>query len=420
MTRPPGRRPRFVEPALLVIAGGALALRVAYVLAAKRDQPLLGDQIYYAFQAQALADGHGFTHPVFGGPAADHPPVTALLMTPVALVTDSITAQRLAMAVIGTLVVVAVGYLAHLVAGRRAGLAAAAIAAVYPNLWVNDALVMSDAPTALAVAVLLAVLYRWRARPTLGAAALFGFAAGLGALTRAELPLLAVLVGVPALIGAREITPAGRLRQGALAAGVALLVVAPWVVPNLVRFERPVALSANDGLTLVGANCDSTYAGGGIGFWDLRCAPPPVGDESQQSATYRSLAFDYARDHIDRVPAVVAARIGRVWGVFRPFDMVYLNQGEGREEWVSRLGIWTWWALAPVAVVGAVVLRRRGTPIWPLLAPVVAVTVTAAAFYGIVRFRVPAEVPAVVLAGAALAALSERRRPGPAPSAPPA
>ena len=85
------RRPRFAEPALLLIAGVALVLRVAYVLAAKRDQPLLGDQIYYAFQAQTLADGHGFTHPVFGGPAADHPPVTTLLMTPIAVVTDSIS-----------------------------------------------------------------------------------------------------------------------------------------------------------------------------------------------------------------------------------------------------------------------------------------------------------------------------------------
>jgi 4-amino-4-deoxy-L-arabinose transferase-like glycosyltransferase len=414
---PGDRRDRFAGPALIAITAGALLLRVAYVIAAKRDQPLLGDQIYYGFQAQTLADGRGFVHPVFGGPAADHPPVTALLMTPVALFTDSITAQRLAMAALGTVVVVAVAYLAHVVAGPRAGIFAAAIAALYPNLWVNDALVMSDTPTALAVAALLIAAYRWRERTTLGWAVAFGAITGVGALTRAELPLVALLVGVPLLVGARHLVPGVRVVQAGAAIAAAAVVVAPWIVPNLVRFDRPVLLSSNDGLTIVGANCDSTYYGGGLGFWDLRCAPAPVGDESEQAETYRTIGVDYARDHLSRLPAVVAARVGRVWGLYRPFDMVYLNRGEGREEWVSRLGIWTWWAMVPAAAAGTVVLRRRGVAVWPLLAPFVAVTVVAAAFYGIVRFRVPAEVPAVVLASALVARLSALRRPSPAPPA---
>ena len=402
---------RFLRPAIVGVTVGGLALRFVYVLAAKRDQPVLGDAIYYTAQAKTLAEGHGFTHPFFGGPAADHPPLTSLAMAPVAFVTDSITAQRLAMSVLGAVVVLAIAYVAHLVAGPRAGLVAAVIAALYPNLWMNDALVMSDTLTALLVAALLIGVLRWRAEPSLPWVVAIGMAAGLGTLARAEMPLVVVLVVVPVVLSVSELRTQLKVRHLLVAAAVSLLVVSPWVVRNLLVFEHPVVLSTNDGLTLVGANCDSTYYGGGVGFWDLRCAPPEPGDQSEVSSAYRTIAVDYVRDHLGRVPVVVAARVGRVWGVYRPSDMVYLNQGEGRERWASRLGMWSYDVLLPLAGLGCWLLRRRGfgpRGLWPLLAPFVAVTIVAAAFYGIVRFRVPAEVSIVVLASVSVAAGIDR------------
>jgi hypothetical protein len=67
------------------------------------------------------------------------------------------------------------------------------------------------------------------------------------------------------------------------------------------------------------------------------------------------------------------------------------------------------WMLSPLAVLGALRLRRRRVPITPLVAPVVIVTLVAAAFYGLVRFRAPAEVSIVVLAAVALDSLTARR-----------
>ncbi|MGH9113299.1 MAG: ArnT family glycosyltransferase [Acidimicrobiales bacterium] len=402
--------PRFPFPrhAIAAVAAGALVLRVVYVFG-KRDQPPLGDAVYYSSQAELLARGKGFVRPFFGGPAADHPPLTSLAMTPVVWVTDSLTAQRLAMAVIGVAVVIACAYLGHLVAGPRAAVIAGVIAAVYPNLWMNDALVMSDTLTALFVALFLIAMYRWRERPSVGTACLVGLAAGLGTLTRAEIPLLVVLVAVPVMLSARSLARADRLRCLAATAVVAGLVLAPWVIPNLVRFDRPVLLSSNDGITLIGANCDNTYENV-IGFWDLTCAPTLPGDQSVQSAEYRRLAVDYVGDHLDRVPAVVAARVGRVWSAYRPYDMVYVNQAEGREAWASRLGIWSYWALLPFAAAGWWTLRQRRQPTWTLVAPFVTVTVVAAVFYGITRFRVPAEVSIVVLSAVALARISRSER----------
>src|SRR5215207_2537275 len=79
----PARAP-FLRPAIAAVAVGALVLRVAYILGWKLDQPLRGDAVYYSWQAELLADGKGFVRPYFGGPAAHHPPLTSLAMTPFA------------------------------------------------------------------------------------------------------------------------------------------------------------------------------------------------------------------------------------------------------------------------------------------------------------------------------------------------
>jgi uncharacterized membrane protein len=48
---------------------------------------------------------------------------------------DSILAQRMTMAVIGAAAVFVIGLVGRQIAGNRAGLLAAAAAALYPNLW---------------------------------------------------------------------------------------------------------------------------------------------------------------------------------------------------------------------------------------------------------------------------------------------
>lgn len=402
---------------------------------AKRHDVPLGDQIYYSAQAKVLAVGDGFTDPFrVGMAAADHPPLTALVLAPVSGLAGPWTgssddtmlfAQRVFMAVLGAVAVVLVGLLARAVtADRRVGLTAAVLAAGYANFWMNDGLVMSETVATVGIAGSLWAAYHYAQRRTTGAATVLGLVAGVTVLARAEMALLAPLVIAPLVLWVRPgRTPAGdrlpwRVRWRHLAAaGVAMAVVqAPWVVYNLGRFEHPVLFSTNEGLTYIGANCDPVYFGGGIGFWNLDCAyaaGAPAGlDQSELSRFYRDEAFRYVRANADRLPVVVAARVGRVWSLYRPWDMVWLNQGEGREPWASRLGIWSFWVAAPVAVAGAVRLRRSGVLLVPLLAMPVIVTVVAAWFYGIVRFRVPAEVTVVVLAAVALVSWQERLRCG--------
>jgi len=67
--------------------------------------------------------------------------------------------------------------------------------------------------------------------------------------------------------------------------------------------------------------------------------------------------------------------------------------------------------LMPLAIVGLVLLRRRGEPILPMLALAAMVTITGVIFYDALRFRVPADVAIVVCAAVAVDASWSRLRP---------
>ncbi|MGQ0804410.1 MAG: ArnT family glycosyltransferase [Actinomycetota bacterium] len=392
---------RFVV-ALLVICGAAFVLRTVYVVSVTQDETVAYDAFYYQSEAETVGRGKGFVTPFGGEENADHPPLTVLTLAPVARVSDgSELAMRMTVVLAGVGVVALVGLLGREVSGPRAGLLAAAIAALYPNLWMNDGLLMAETFAALTVAgtlyatVLLVRAPSWR--HALGA----GVGSGLAMLARGELALLIPLVVLPAVVLLRGTSRETRLRLAGIVVGAAVLVISPWVAYNLSRFDRPVFLSNGDGGVLLGANCDDVYSGDGIGYWSLTCSadvPMKGRDKSEVSDAQREKAFDYIGDHPSRVPVVVAARVGRTFSLYAPGQSADLAVGEGRPHGLSLIGALLFWLLVPLAVVGGLRLRRDPALV-PLLGPFVLVLVVAAAFYGAVRFRVPAEVSLVVLAG---------------------
>ncbi|MBI2710095.1 MAG: glycosyltransferase family 39 protein [Actinobacteria bacterium] len=425
---------------LAAVTVAALSWRVVYTLLAHRgDRNLFdeGDAFFYGPVASNLAKGHWFTNPFTGAPAADHPPVTVLLLSlPARLLPDSVLALRLTMSVVGSLAVAAIGWLGRALGGARLGIAAAIVAAINPNLWMNDAVVMSEAPSALLIALTLWAGYRLAARPSLARAAALGALTGLTVLVRAEMALLLPFMVLPLALGARQLRWSARLGRAALAGAVAVAVVLPWSLSMAARFRDPVLISTNDGDTLWGANCPVTYDTGLVGGWALGCvlgqrsgpAGSPEGrmsaeaatlvrargcrakslDKSEASTCERRLAVSYARRHLERLPVVVVARQGRTWGFWRPDQMAYANQGEGRPNWASWTGFGFLWATTPLAVAGAVRLRRRGARLTPLLACLAVVVTIVTLFYGIPRFRLPWDVASTVLVAAALVGAAAR------------
>jgi peptidoglycan/LPS O-acetylase OafA/YrhL len=419
------RRAGHFERSVLLIAAAGLAFRWLYILLAKArvdtcGQQACGDAIWYSSTANMLGHWAGFvdrlTVPGESLATAAHGPLTPVAIAPATILTfgHHPTAQRLLMAFYGACVIIALGYLVRRLAGDRAGLIAATLAAANANFFMNDVIVMAETIAALTLILLLITTYRFIDEPTNKGAALVGLLVGLAGLARAELLLFGPVMVVPVVLARRELPWRQRLARLSVAGATALLVLLPWTAYNLSRFDEPVLLSTNDGLTLLGANCDAVYGvddPGGIGFWNLNCAAPvdavlpPDADESVKSRAYRDAAVDYIRANHVHLPKVIAIRLLRGWGAYGPDQMVWLNQGEGRDSWASVLGYVTWWAMVPLAVAGAVILRRRQVSIWPLVSSAVVVTLTLVAFYGIVRFRLAADVAVTALAAVAIDAL---------------
>jgi len=398
------------------IALAGLVLRIAYVLIERRDFMFEGDAVFYHQGANLLADGRGFISPFELADsgrevaAADHPPLYLVWLTVPSLVgLDTELSHLVWSCLLGAATVALVGLLGREVAGARVGLFAAALAAVYPNLWWHDGALMAET-MAISTATLATLLaYRYRGSPTTGRAVALGVACGLATLTRAELALLVPFVVVPLVLLRRELDFRTQLRRLAIPALAVLVTLAPWVGYNLTRFDRPVFISTGFELTLNISNCDDTYYGPFTGYLSIECARRTALraraeglDQSEEAVRHRRKALDYISEHTGRVPVVVAARWARIAGIYRLDQTVDLGRVEGREPWVSRLALFTLWPMMILAAIGAVVLRRNRIPIFPLVALLAVVLVTVTLSYGAQRFRAVGEPALVVLAAVAI------------------
>lgn len=431
---------------------GALALlgaigRFLHLVLSKVDEGSLleqGDAFWYGSTAWNLAEGEFFRNYFTGEATADHPPLTSLVLAPAALLGDESTwALRLTMVALGTATIVVIGLAGRALAGRRAGLVAAATATLMPALWTNDVLLMAETPAALLIAGTIWAGIVLAQRSTTGPAVLAGALCGLAALTRAELGLLLPFMVWPILVVARDLAWRRKLALGAAATAATVAVIAPWTLVNQTRFAEPVLISTNDGITLAGANCDANYAGSGLGGWSVdpcvieayarieadkpagpasgrdtasACSDPlqtkpPCLDASQVSKELRAQGVSYVAAHLTDLPRVVLARNGLVWGFYRMDRSLDAAPGEGRQAWSTALAFGVAWLLIPVSVAGLVVLRRREVSLIPLLAPLAVVLVTTSAFSGIApRFRLPWDVASCLLVGVTITSILDRAR----------
>lgn len=396
--------------AALTIVGALV--RVVRLVVVKWDQPLLlNDSLYYSAQARQLTEGRWFREIFVDHPGAEHGPLTSLVLAPVSWMADPVPWQRVVTVVLGIVTIPLIGSLGRRIGGERVGLVAAGLAAVYPNLWLNDGLVMSESLAALLVTgalVLLLPLPTARARD----AVVPGLVIGLAALTRSELALFAPLawwVFARSGAGRRDV-----VRASAALTVTAVLVVAPWTVFNLVRFERPVLLTTNDGTTLLGAYCVETFDGPFTAGWYVGCVVnhlsyDPAEEPSVRSARQREAALEFMRERAGDLPEMAVRRVARTFDLTAVDQLIAQDVGEEREEWAVRAGIVSFVLLAPLAVVGAMRVRRRDLRVLAL--PVVTTVLVSTLFYGAHRFRTPMEPVVLVLAAVTVVDLARSARP---------
>lgn len=407
---------RGVDRAWIVRLAGlvalGIALRVLYLATVGRDVTGIGDWFFYHWQANELAQGRGFVEPFrqrFEGvdlPSAGHPPLYPLVLSAVSwLGGTGVMSHRVLGVGLGAVTIALVGLLGRRLGGDRLGLWAAGICAVYPTMVAVDGALMSETLYGPLVAGSLLAATSLLERPRRRVAVGLGALIGLAALTRSEALLLVPLLGLPvALRGG----PGWPVRAALVAAGCAVVVL-PWTARNLDAFGRLVPISNNDSTVVAGANCPLTYAGVGLGGWDIRCISDRREDnEARQAAIWRAEGLEYAREHAGRLPLVLGVRLLRVWDLYQPRRQVLF--AEGRSIRVTQAGVLVYFALLGLALAGGVALRRRGVPLLVLLAPAVAVCLAALVGYGVPRLRHSFEIPLLVLAAAGLLRLIDLRR----------
>lgn len=400
------------------VALGAIAVLglTVRLVAIYTHAPELGfsDPLYYYAGGRAIARGEWFVNAVqyfaehTRSPSAIHPPLyTLYLGVASTLQVESVRSQQVATALLGTGTVAVVGIAARRITTARAGLLAAAMAAVAPNLWSLDRLLLSETMAGLVAAAIVWCGVAHADAPSTPRAFLLGALLALLALTRAEALLLFVLLAVPLVVyvqrrqGRRAV-----LRDGGAILVAAVVVLGPWIGFNLARFEEPTFISTNGGGVLADSYCAATFDGPKVGWWEERCLPASLpGDESQQDRALREQAFRFLRHHRGDVPRVVALRVGRALQVYRPWQTARLDGAEGRGVPAARAGAVGWFVLLPVGVAGCYVIAARRRPWLPVVSLVASSALTVAVFYGSPRFRLVGEVALMVAAGVALDSL---------------
>jgi 4-amino-4-deoxy-L-arabinose transferase-like glycosyltransferase len=400
--------------------GLALAVRLAYVLAT-RHYRLAGDQIEYDLEGQFIAQGklfwtslpYGIPHPgawkAPGYPAwvgfwyallGHHPLAARLVQVPVSVVT------------------VALGWLlGRRLFGPRVALATAFLLAVYPLAWQYDGLLYSESlATPLTVGLLVLMLGR---APSTRRAAAFGALLGLALLVRptSEFLLLGALVAWGLAAGWRR-----GLRLTLLAAALAVLVVVPWTIRNEIVLHGFVPISMQDSAAY--GTFNPTSASDPVWPYAWRADPPMVADlyrhplpdvKLRADLTHRALS--YIQAHPLSVPSAFFWNgLSRLWDVRHRSRAVAEVRFEGRSRLVSELGLYCYYLLAPLCLLGLWRARRRRALAWAVLAMALGASIVFTVDSG-TRYRAPLEPLIAVLACAGALGAGGAARPLPGATA---
>jgi 4-amino-4-deoxy-L-arabinose transferase-like glycosyltransferase len=368
---------------LLAVAGVALAVRVAALVALGPERAFYPDALEYeAVAKHLLADG-AYVDGL--GLRARRPPLYPVFL---ALHGGSYAVARWSQALLGAAMCAAVALLARRVSGRAAWIAGLACA-VHPLLAYVSAASLAESvgvPFAVLEALLLVAAVERRSwRWALGAGAA-GAAATLGA--AAHQPVFALLA-----VGAWRL--AKDWRPAAAYAAVAALVPALWMARNA-AVVGTFAMTTQGGVAFYEAfGPDAT---GGINVAAVQAAERSLADRSELGTDrgLRALAWRSVGESPGRAAALALPKQARFWSPVPNF-------GEYRSGWMIAVTALT---LVPttLGLLASLALVRR----WPAPVVIAGLAVLATAllhlvFIGSIRYRLAVE-PFIVVMGAFAAA----------------
>ncbi len=423
----------------------ALGVRIAYV--SSEPYHAINDAGTYNRMASMVAtygDYHTGSGPKTGaggsrGPTAYFPPAFPYYLAVADLVDGhqaggrtAVPPERVQMAVTGTISVALIGLVALEAFGEGVALAAMGLAAIYPVFIVCSGILAAEnlvVPLELAAAW-TALRGRRASRPYLWIAGT-GVLTGLAALTHQNAILYVIPLGIAAWTAARS-RLTGRTHPGlrALAAPALLLLltcltIVPWTIRNVTELHAFVPISDETGITLAGTYNPRSANDPQVPFkWHLFSHVAQLHHfarasnyetEPQLSSQLTTAALDYIKAH---PLAPIAA------GLNNTLRMLEL---EGTFAWRAStaalnihppwdtIGVYSFYALALLAIAGLFTRVVRRAPWWLWLMPVLWWLTIVPVNVETPRFREPLDPFLILLAGCAVSAAVSRLGLGRAP-----
>ena len=425
--RPWRRVPRLVWLLLAL----ALVVRLGFLAATPNYDPVHDDRDYDRL-ACALVQGGGY--PAVGpaasasscgspGPSprtAFRPPGYPLFLSTVYAVAKPLplgrrVVARVVQALIGTVAVALMGLIAWRLWGRRAGVAALAVASVHlPLIVLGGSLLSETLFVALELGALAAVIEHRRGGERHRWLVLAGALAGFGVLARTNgawlLPPLALAVWT-----VRPRLSARALAAPALLVGVAALVVVPWTVRNAVAMDDFVPVNTEAGSALAGTYNDRARDDPRLpGAWRpparLQQIQPILRRGLPEPAEQRELvraSLRYMADNPGYVAEVGARNTARLFGFSGRDWWRFTARTQSMPAAVGDIAAAGFFVVLALALVGAFTAAARRAPAWFWAIPPLFV-VSVEFIAGETRFRAPIEPFVVLLAALGATHLAER------------
>ena len=431
-----GRRLGLLAAAILLLA---LVVRVWEVQRTIPYRPINDGQSYLTLAGQVAHQGdYRTTHaPGTGaggtiGPTAYFPPAYPYFLAAVDLIDGDTTsggqaihAARLATAVLGVVAVGLIGLLALEAFGLEVALLAMLIGAVYPPLVELAGTPYSE--NLLIVFELAAVWAALRARralnpyPLLAAAGVF---TGLTTLTHQN----GVLIVLPLIVCAIQIARRRRasvdrpalhtLAAPAILIACTILTVAPWTIRNAIVLHRFIPVTDENGITLAGTYNPTSASNPQIPYRWIYFGGIPADAGIAHDAAHLTepalsnrlvtAALHYIRHH-PSAPLLAAYH-----------NLRRLLELEGSTAWrtstasigitggTARIGVYGFWIIAALALVGLFTRLARRAPWWLWAVPILLALSVIFVNAETPRFRAPIDPYVIMLAACALVAVGGR------------
>jgi Flp pilus assembly protein TadD len=374
-------------------------------------QFLLGDALAYDAWAQRLAAGDWLGQEVF----YQAPLYPYLLGLVYSLAGRDLMLVRVLQALLGATSCVLLAIAGGRLFGRRAGVAAGLLLALYAPAIFFDGLVQKSTVDLVLLCGLLVLLARLAERVSPAVSLAAGAVLGLLALTRENtLVFLPVLLAWVWLRGGRALKPVVVLAVGM----AAVLGPVAWRNHSVGGSFHLTTSQAGPNLYIGNSEAaNGTYVPLRSGYGNAaherqdatRLAERALGrslSSAQVSAYWRDRALDWISSHPGRWLVQMGKKLLLVWN---------------RSEAVDTEDLWTYaeWSLplrvtapvfhfgllAPLALLGMLLLRGRWRELWVLPAMAAVYTLSVALFYVLGRYRYPLVPILALLAGAAVASL---------------